>query len=405
MKEVFSTKETIIFMKFPSIKHFIYSPIISYCMLVFLMLCSCNTNTQDSNTHDPNILYLKWNKSHEIDDLEKNRTGLTWALSFLGSNIALDSTLTGITYTKDIMRLDVSQVGFTEKAISHLQSLNTVIQNSEEYQKKGTIDLGRYIALTIGSPHHYYKIVDIPLQLFDLKSQYTFDTLTAYINNSSISKIDREIQYSIDDKITKRAFISSERDTITGEIQEFETVEVMTNGLSRFALYDIQGNLKAEGDESVTRAGKPGKCMWCHESGIQPLFRKQIDIKNYMPSGDFLDSLQRYNRELREYQDRVWQDSLIKNRRSHTEMEIAYITFMEPSVEQLVNEWQISKREVLKKVAHLKSHRHHEFDFLGDLYYRKDIDSLAPFKVLEVPENIREPSSNEGNVDYIPSAF
>lgn len=405
MKEVFSKKETIISMKFPSINFFSNSYAISCFALALLMLWSCDTNTHDTNTHDPNVIHLKWNKSHKIDNLEKNRTGLTWALLFLGSNIALDSTLTGITYTKDIIRLDVSKVGFTEKAVPHLQSLNTVIQNSEEYQKKGTIDLGRYIALTIGSPHHYYKIVDIPLQLFDLKSQYTFDTLTAYINNSSISKIDREIQYSIHNNTTKRAFISSERDTITGEIQEFETVEVMTNGLSRFALYDTQGRLKAEGDESVTRAGKPGKCMWCHESGIQPLFRKQIDIKNYMPAGDFLDSLQRYNRELREYQDRVWQDSFIQNRRSHTDMELAYITFMEPSIEQLVNEWQISKRDVLKKVAHFKSHRHHEFDFLGDLYYRKDIDSLAPFKVLEVPENIREPSSNEGNVDYIPSAF
>ncbi|MEP0262723.1 hypothetical protein [Dokdonia sp.] len=388
-------------MKFPSIKHFTYSNAIICSMLVFLMLWACNTKTSDSNTHDPNILYLKWNKSHEIDNLEKNRTGLIWALSFLGSNIALDSTLTGITYTKDMIRLDVSQVGFTEKAISHLQSLNTVIQNSEEYQKKGTIDLGRYIALTIGSPHHYYKIVDVPLQLFDLKSQYTFDTLTAYINNSSISKIDREIEYSIHNKDTKRAFISAERDTITGEIQEFETVEVMTNGLSRFALYDIQGNLKSEGDENVTRAGKPGKCMWCHESGIQPLFRKQVDIKNHMPAGDFLDSLQRYNSELRVYQNRVWQDSLIQNRRSHTEMEIAYITFMEPSIEQLANEWQMAERAVKKKVAHLQSHRHHEFEFLGDLYYRKDIDSLAPFNVLEVPEYIREPSNNEGNVDYI----
>ncbi len=400
MREAFSKKETIISMKFQNTKFFLNSCAISCFALVFLMLCSCNTKTDDAN-----ILYLRWNKSHEIDNFKKNRIGLTWALSFLGSNIALDPTLTGITYTKDRIRLDISQVGFSEKAVSHLQSLNIAIKNSEEYQKKGTIDLGRYIALTIGSSQHYYKIVDIPLQLFDLKSKYTFDTLTAYINNSSISKIDREIQYSINNSTTKRAFISSERDTITGEIQEYETVEVMTNGLSRFALYDIQGNLKTEGDEKITRAGKPGKCIWCHESGIQPLFRKQIDVKNYMPAGDFLDSLQRYHQELKEYQDRVWQDAFIQNRRSHTNMELAYITFMEPSVEQLVNEWQMTKDEVLKKVAHLKSHHHHEFDFLGDLYHRKDIDSLAPFKVLEVPENLRERSHNEENVDYIPSAL
>ncbi len=383
-------------MKFPSINFFLKIQHINCIGILFLILFSCNTKVDDTHT-----IYLKWNKSHEKDNLEKNIIGLKWTLSFLGSDFALDSSLKGITYTEDVIRLDISSIGFTEKAIVHLQSLNTVIKNSEEYQKKGYIDLGRYIALTIGSPHQYYKIVDIPLQLFDLKSRYTFDTLTAYINNSSISKIDREIQYSIHNTSNKRAFISSERDTITGEIQEFETVEVMKNGLSRFALYDLQGNLKATGDEDVTRAGKPAKCMWCHESGIQQLFRKQIDVKDYMPSSDFLDSLKRYNRELRVYQNNVWQDAFIKDRNSHTEMEIAYITFMEPSVEQLANEWQISIQEVQQKVAHLKSHRHHEFDFLGDLYHRKDIDPLAPFQVLEVPEFIREASGNEGKVDYI----
>lgn len=383
-------------MKFLSINFSLKTTSFCCLTLVLLLFWSCTSTKEEAQ-----IIHLKWNKSHEKDNLEKNITGLKWALSFLGSDLALDASLTGITHKKNIIRLDVSSIGFSEKAISHLESLHTVIKNSEEYQKKGTIDLGKYIALTIGSPHHYYKIVDIPLQLFDLKSQYTFDTLTAYINNSSISKIDREIQYSIHNTSNKRAFISAERDTITGEIQEFETVELMKNGLSRFALYDLQGNLKATGDEDVTRAGKPAKCMWCHESGIQQLFRKQIDVTNYMPSADFLDSLKRYNRELRVYQDQVWEDDFIKNRNSHTEMEVAYITFMEPSIEQLANEWQIAIEEVQEKVAHLKSHRHHEFGFLGDLYYRKEVDVLAPFQVLEVPEFIREVSGNEGNVDYI----
>jgi hypothetical protein len=372
--------------------------LLSICILLGV---ACTQSKDVPIKNDPNVIYLKWNKSYKKDALERHKTGLIWALSFLGSNIALDNTLTGITHQKDIIRLDVTKVGFPKKAIPHLQSLNIVIQNSEEYQKKGTIDLGRYIALTIGSPNHYYKIVDIPLQLYDLQNSYTFDTLTAFINNSSISKINREIQYSIQNDSYKRAFISSERDTITGEIQEFETVELMSNGLSRFALYDTKGNLKPDGDEEVTRAGKPAKCMWCHESGIQQLFRKQLDIELHLPSEDFLDSLKRYNRELRVYQDQVWQDSLIKKRKLHTEMEISYITFMEPSIEQLSNEWQLPKRDVKKKVAHLKSHRHHEFGFLGDLYHRSAIDSLAPFQVLEVPEYIREVSSNEGRVDYI----
>lgn len=373
---------------------------ILFCLISFsIMLYSCKQ--QQTIQEASSVIHLKWNKSHEKDNIERNKIGLKWALSFLGSNLPVDTTLTGITQTEKIIRLDVSNSGFTEKAISHLKTLNNTIRDSEEYQKKGTIDIGRYIALTIGSSNHYYKIADIPLQLFDLKSQYTFDTLTAYINNSSVSHIDREIQYSIKNKANKLVFISAEKDTITGEIQEYESVELMDNGLSRFALYDIQGNLKTAGDRKVTKAGKPAKCMWCHESGIQPISEKQIDIENHTDPKDFLDSLKRYRRELKVYQDHVWQDSFIKNRRLHTEMEIAYIKFMEPSIDQLTNEWQMTKEEVQKKVAHLKSHRHHEFGFLGDLYHRKDIDPLAPFNVLEVPEYIREVSSNEGNVDYI----
>lgn len=365
--------------------------------MIYSLLSSCGRKYSE----DENIIYLKWNKSYEKDTLEKNIAGLTWALSFLGSTITMDETEYGFSHTKDVIRLDVSKAGFSNKAVSHLQALLSVIHNSEEYKLKGTIDIGRFIALTIGSSHHYYKIAAVPQRLSDLESNYTFDSITAYINNSSISKIDREIEYSINNTTYKRAFISAERDTITKEIREFETVELMGNGLSRFALYDKEGNLKTVGDPKVTRAGKPSKCMWCHESGIQQIFREQLEFKNYVPYASFLDSLKRYNQELRVYQDSIWKNAFIKKRSLHTEMEIAYITFMEPSVEQLVNEWQVSQSEVRSKLNHLKPHLHHEFEFLGDLYYRRDIDALAPFKCLEVPDNFREQSNNEDRVNYI----
>ncbi len=384
-------------MKFLNLRFFLWLRIFAGLALTFILLSSCDAN----DSEDKNIIYLKWNKSHEQDTLEKNRTGLTWALSFLGSTIAMEEAPLGLSQTKDMIRLDVTQAGFSDRAIPHLQSLIGVIQNSEEYKLKGTIDIGRFIALTIGSSHHYYKIAQVPQRLSDLESKYTFDSITAYINNSSISKIDREIEYSINNSPHRRAFISAERDTITKEIQEFETVELMDNGLSRFALYDREGNLKTAGDPKVTRAGKPSKCMWCHESGIQQLFRAQLDFKNYVPYASFLDSLKRYNRELKVYQDSIWKNAFIKKRSLHTEMEIAYITFMEPSVEQLANEWQLSQDEVKSKLSHLKSHTHHEFGFLGNLFYRKDIDALAPFKCLEVPDSFREKSNNEDAVYYI----
>ena len=69
----------------------------------------------------------------------------------------------------------------------------------------------------------------------------------------------------------------------------------MPNGQLRIALYDKNGNLKEAADSNITHAGKPAKCLWCHESGIQPLFREQIHVKGYMNPEVFLDSLEKFN--------------------------------------------------------------------------------------------------------------
>ena len=388
-------------MKFLNIKHPFKTLHLLLIPLVCILLHSCSKLKFWETEHN-NLINLKWNKAYKNDNLELHKAGLKWALSFLGSKIALDTSYSGITYSKNTILLDVDHVGFSKKAITHLKALNKTIKTSDEYQKKGHIDIGRYLALTIGSPLHYYKIVDVPITLKDLESNYNFDTLTAYINNSSISKIDRNIKTSKTGTSYKKAFISSEIDTLTQKILEYESVELMENGLSRFALYDSIGNLKSAGDLNVTRAGKPGKCMWCHESGIQPLFRVQKEIPHYMSPKNFLDSLITYNSRLQDYQAKIWQDSLIINKRQHTNMELTYITFMEPSIEQLSNEWGLPPEKVRQKVKHLTPHTHEEFKFLGDsLYHRKNIDILAPYKVIAVPESIRESSTLKSPVNYL----
>lgn len=367
-----------------------------YLLLLGSILCSVFYSCTPKEQRNPAIINLKWNKAHEGDSLYNNIAGLKWTISFLGSNIALDTTLTGITHTDSIISLDVTKVGFTPKASRYLKLLNTKIQASEEYQIKENIDLGRYMALTIGSPNHYYKIVDIPLTLAELEAQQLLGLLKGYVNNSGVSKIHREIQFS-NGKGFKKVFISAEKDSVKGAIHEFETVQQMPNGLSKFALYDANGNLKPAADPTKTRAGKPAKCMWCHEASIQPMFKAQLDVDGYITFNEFLDTLKRNNRELKVFQKSIWQDSLIIKRKLHTQMEIAYISFMEPNIEQLSREWGISKERVREKIGHLKTHIHHEFEFLGELYHRKEVDHLGPFRALEVSWSIREESGNEVN--------
>ncbi|WP_299313734.1 hypothetical protein [uncultured Aquimarina sp.] len=345
-----------------------------------------------------NEINLKWNKSYPTDTLTKNIIALKWCLSFLGSDLASDTTTTGLTIkNNNTIALNIHQLRFDKNALKYLKKLNAKLKKTEEYQKNNAIDIGRYITLTIGSSNHYYKIVDIPKKLEDYNSLYTFDTINGYIDNSSISLVDRIISFSKNNTPKKQVYISTEVDSISKKIHEYETVEVMDNGQLKFGIYDQNGNLKDAANKEVTNAGKPAKCIWCHETGIQPMFRKQNDHKKYLSYQKLQDTLDYYNKQLRSYQDKHWKDKQIRNKRLHTEMEISYIAFMEPSAEHLANEWGFSLQEVQKKLKHLDTHRHHEFDFLGDLYYRKDVDNLAPWKVMNVPESVREKSNNEVN--------
>ena len=323
---------------------------------------------------------------------------LKWCLSFLGSDLVADTSIAGISTNKEpIITVNIKQLKFNNNASKYLRKLHSQLKKTEEYKKNNAIDLGRYIALTIGSSYHYYKIVDIPNKLEKYHSMYTFDTIKGYIDDSSVSLVDRIISISKNNTENRQAYISAEVDSVSKKIFEYETLEIMNNGQLKFGIYDHNGNIKDAADRTVTNAGKPAKCIWCHETGIQPLFSEQNSYFGYLTYPELKDSLDRNNKLLRSYQDKHWQDKEIRNKRLHTEMEISYISFMEPSAEHISNEWGISIEEVKTKLKHLKTHRHHEFGFIGDLYDRKDIDSLAPWKSLEIPESIREKSVNEVN--------
>lgn len=84
--------------------------------------------------------------------------------------------------------------------------------------------------------------------------------------------------------------------------------------------------------------------------------------------------------------------------KDHTLSEILYISFMEPSAERLAQEWQISIEEVKVKLKSLKTHRNQEFDFLGELFDRNEVEKFAPFQSVPFPSSIREQNKNEPNI-------
>ena len=355
----------------------------SLCIILIVVVTSCN----NKEAYEIN---LKWNKTYPEDTFERNVIGLKWALSYLGSTVANDSTLIKVNAKDSIINLDIKNLGFSESSRKTLAQLQYEFKQTDYYIKNNSYDLGRYIALTFGTPKHYYAIVDISETFKRFKQNYNFSETKGYINNSSVSKVHRIITFSDIAQNNSQAFISAEIDSITKDTLEYETMEVMPNGQLKFGVYNINGELKDAASSTLTNAGKPAKCIWCHEVVVQPLFKAQENYEGYLDYFKLDDTLTYFNNKLQKYQNSLWTDKSLTNKKLHTELELLYISFMEPSAQRIAREWNMPLKEVNKILSGLKTHTHEEFPFLGNLYYRKDIDKLAPFKTLKTPKNIRE---------------
>jgi hypothetical protein len=356
-------------------------------------MLSCTSASLEDISENDNVINLKWNKSYTDDNIEKATLGLSWCYSNLGAKILNTVVLSN---SNKIISVDVNELGFNQNAIENLEILHTEIKNAEEYRQKSYIDLGRYVSLLIGASEHYYAITNVPYDLEEILSNYQLNIDKGYINNSGVSFKHRIIEYS-DQTDLKQLFMSTEVDPTSGEILEYETIEIMGNGQLKFGLFDVDGTRKNTGNPEHTRGGKPAKCMWCHESNINRLFSVQNDFSGYLTYPQMNATLTDFNNSLSEKQLLLTDGVNFNNTQQHSEMELIYISFMEPSAERLSLEWDLSITEVQNRLSNLQTHIYLEFPFLGNLYHRNEVESFAPFQSLEVSSSIREASEIEVN--------
>lgn len=358
--------------------------------LCLLYSCKNEYTNQDNST----VLKLKWNKAYEDDSIDKAVIGLQWALSYVGANTPCNSN--AIDTRNNTITLHTLNLDFSDKAKHNLEILIAKIYATEAYKENKTIDIGRFITLILGSPEHYYNLVETPETLAELKVNYTLNTEKGYVNNSSVALQDRVISFSEQEQFNQ-LWISEEIDSITKTIYEFETIELLKNGQLRFGIYDENGNRKNVANKKHTQAGKPAKCIWCHESNLNKMFRKQDDVYGFLST----EKLQQKIITSRDtfHENRLQQkDNLdYSKRQQHTLTELLYISFLEPSLKRLSLEWQIEESELLLLLKDVKTHKHNEFPFLGDLYYRKDVEAFSPLKPITVSRNVREQSTKEVN--------
>jgi len=341
---------------------------------------------------DPALIRLQMYKTYEKNTPQDHLVAIKWCMAYLGSTITSDTSLKGIMVEDSVIILDIEKLGFQPKTVDYLNSLHQKWKKKEAYKVKNAIDLGRYISLTLGYATNYFELVDIPKKLKKYESKFTFDPNEGLVDNSSVSLVRRTISFSNNHMQNRDFFLATETDSVYHKVLELETLEVMENGMPKFGIYSRTGKRKNAGTLAFSNAGKPAKCLWCHESQILPMFRKQRDWEGFLKYEELQDSLKMRVARQRAHQDTLWKDRHFLKRWHHEKVEIAYISFMEPSAERLAQEWQMPLKEVKVALRGLETHRHHEFDFLGDLYLRKDVDRVGPWKVVKAPVSVREPS-------------
>lgn len=365
-------------------------------LCVVLYSCLYNDIVVNREEHQ---LTLRWVKAYPDETKEKVMTGLLWQLSFLGA--ALPKNAEFITWENDHqLTLNIVRAGFDGNALNAWRKILQVIKESDEYKTMQGIDIGRFVMLTLNSPHHYYAITGAQKSYNKFRAAFDFEDLKGGIVESGVAYGHRVIEIAAADRVDEVAFVALEGagsivDNTFSE-QEIEVLDVMPNGQLRFAMYNLDGELKVSADPLLTPAGKPAKCLWCHEIRVQRPFYNETDVTGYYTTEQFTKKTEDFMVMINNYRKTLDSQIDFSKTQDHVFSELLYISFMQPSAERLAAEWNISVDEVRVLLAGRPTHEHEEFPFLGsELYNRSDVDDRAPYPVIQVPADAREASFYE----------
>ena len=348
---------------------------------------------------DPrDVIELRWVKAYPRESKSDVETGLLWSLSLLGARLPRDAAV--VVWHGDRMTLDLAHAQVLEGTGPAWRQLVAAMKGSGEYRVHGALDVGRFLAVALGSSNHYYALTGANPHYADARARYHFESKPAAIARSAVALGNRRIEISAAHDAAQIAFVAYEGHGSLADgtfvPRELELLDTMPNGQLRFALYDLDGHLKNGASKDLTTAGKPAKCMWCHESGLQHTFIEFPGVAGFNDRREF-DALVAQRRDLLlAYRDGLDTQIEYRHRQDHTYGELLYLTFEEPSRERLAAEWGVSIDRAAELLRGKPTHAHAEFAYLGrELYQRADVDNLAPYAVLRAPLSIREESGPE----------
>ena len=381
----------------------------AHLLTLFLLFGSagCGRTNQHPLPKDPDlVIKLRWLKSYASQSPSQVNTGLFWALSFLGAKLPADAAI--LSWDGRMVTLDLDAAGVAETSKPAWKKLLHVLKSSDEYRVTGGIDMGRFVYLSLCSSNQYYALTGVSPNYAQFRAKHTFAPKQVAIVESGVAHGNRLIEIGQGEGINSVAFVAFEG---TGSLQahsfqkaDVETLDLMENGQLRFGLYDLEGHLKATTTPALTAAGKPSKCLWCHEINLQPPFKNVTDVEGYYSTKEFRELVASATRIIASYRKTLASKVDFTRLQDHSNAEDLYLSFAEPTASRLAAEWNMPLERVQQLLAsrNLKTHPHSERiddDVLGDnLYDRNDVDSLAPYATIRGPSDMREASNYEPNL-------
>jgi hypothetical protein len=365
-------------------------------VLALALLAACARDTGPPS--DPrDLIQLRWVEAYPGESRGDVETGLLWGLSLAGADLPRGQRV--IDWQGDRLTLDLARARVIEGTQPAWREFLDALKGSGEYRAHGSVDVGRFVAIMLGDARRYYALTGAGPDYPTARARYRFDEKSAAIVTSGVALGSRRIDLSLADTARQLAFVGFEGrgSLVDGSFvpHEMELVDVMPNGQLRFALYDLEGHLKDGASTELTRAGKPGKCMWCHESGLMVSLANYPGVSGFYGREEFDAQIGRRRTLLRDYRDGVDTQIEYGNRQDHTYAELLYMSFEEPSRGRLAREWGVSEERAAQLLRGRATHAQPEQARLGgELYRREDVDVLAPYAVLAAPRSIREPDGH-----------
>ncbi len=371
-----------------------------FAVLVVAGLSGC---TQPAPQDPALAIDLRWVQNYPGETKSNVSTGLYWALSFLGAKLPASADI--LRWRGSVVTLDLGAAQVQPGSQAAWKELLQTLKSSDEYRSMGAIDIGRFVLLSLCSANHYYALTNTSPTFARFLADHSFDTRRIAVVESGVARGNRLIEVGTGGNVGTIAFVAYEGPGALQDgsfhKQDVETLELMPNGQLHFGLYDLAGNLKTATTPGLTRAGKPSKCLWCHEINLQQPIFNRTDVPGYYSTQQFKDLILGQMRMVAAYRQSLRSKVDFRKTQDHTNAENLYMSFAQPTAERLAAEWRLPIDAVrgILQAGKLKPHPHSkEADdgILGDqLYDRTEVDALAPYRSVRGPTDFREASRYE----------